>query len=37
MTRSYGVRGFRTFVFRYGKRELMLRGCQSFSGHSGRH
>jgi len=29
-TRSYGVRGFPTFLFRYGDRELMLRGYQSF-------
>jgi len=31
MTRGYGVRGFPTFLFRYGKRELMLRGYQSFA------
>lgn len=29
MTRSYGVRGFPTFLFRYGSKELMLRGYQS--------
>ncbi len=30
MTARYGVRGFPTFVFRYGGREMMLRGYQSF-------
>jgi len=30
-THRYGVRGFPTFVFRCGERELMLRGYQSFS------
>lgn len=30
-TRRYGARGFPTFVFRYGERETMLRGYQSFS------
>lgn len=30
-TRRYGVRGFPAFLFRYGERELMLRGYQSFS------
>jgi len=29
-TRRYGARGFPTFVFRFGERELMLRGYQSF-------
>lgn len=29
-TRRYGARGFPTFVFRYGEREMMLRGYQSF-------
>lgn len=29
-TRRYGARGFPTFVFRYGERETMLRGYQSF-------
>ncbi|HXD42715.1 MAG TPA: DsbA family protein [Ramlibacter sp.] len=31
MTRRYSARGFPTFVFRYGEREIMLRGYQSFS------
>lgn len=31
MTRRYGVRGFPTFLFRCGERELLLRGYQSFS------
>jgi len=30
-TRRYGARGFPTFVFRYGEREVMLRGSQSFA------
>jgi predicted DsbA family dithiol-disulfide isomerase len=30
-TRRYSARGFPTFVFRYGEREIMLRGSQSFS------
>lgn len=30
MTRSYSIRGFPTFLFRYGSKELMLRGYQSF-------
>lgn len=30
-TRRYNARGFPTFVFRYGEREIMLRGSQSFS------
>jgi predicted DsbA family dithiol-disulfide isomerase len=30
-TRGYGVRGFPTFLFRHGDRELMLRGYQSFN------
>lgn len=29
-TRHYGARGFPTFVFRYGERETMLRGSQTF-------
>jgi putative protein-disulfide isomerase len=29
-TRRYGVRGFPTFLFRYGGKELMLRGYQDF-------
>lgn len=29
-TRRYGARGFPTFVLRYGEREMMLRGYQSF-------
>lgn len=31
LTHRYGVRGFPTFVFIYGKRELMLRGYQDFA------
>lgn len=31
MTHRYGVRGFPTFLFRYGSKELLLRGYQSFS------
>jgi len=31
-TRRYGARGFPTFLFRYGERELILRGYQSFRG-----
>lgn len=30
-TRRYNARGFPTFVFRFGGRELMLRGSQSFA------
>lgn len=30
-TRRYSARGFPTFVFRYGEREIMLRGYQSFA------
>ena len=30
-TRRYGARGFPTFVFRYGEREVMLRGSQRFA------
>lgn len=30
-THRYNARGFPTFVFRYGEREIMLRGSQSFS------
>lgn len=30
-TRRYGVRGFPTFLFRYGEQELMLRGYQGFN------
>lgn len=30
-TRQYSARGFPTFVFRYGEREIMLRGYQSFA------
>lgn len=30
-TRHYGARGFPTFVFRFGEREVMLRGSQSFA------
>lgn len=30
-TRRYGARGFPTFVFRYGEREVLLRGSQSFA------
>ncbi len=29
-TRRYGVRGFPTFLFRYGEHETILRGSQSF-------
>ena len=29
-TRRYSARGFPTFVFRYGEREIMLRGYQKF-------
>jgi len=29
-TRQYGVRGFPTFLFRYGEKELLLRGYQSY-------
>lgn len=29
-TRQYGVRGFPTFLFRWGGKELLLRGYQSF-------
>ncbi len=31
-TRQYGARGFPTFLFRWGTKELMLRGYQSFHG-----
>lgn len=30
-TRRYGARGFPTFVFRFGEREVMLRGSQTFA------
>lgn len=30
LTRQYGVRGFPTFLFRWGDKELLLRGYQSF-------
>lgn len=30
-TRRYGVRSFPSFVLRYGEREIMLRGSQSFA------
>ena len=30
VTRKYGVRGFPTFLFRWGDKELLLRGYQSF-------
>ncbi len=30
-TRRYGARGFPTFVFRHGEREMMVRGYQSFA------
>ena len=30
MTHHYGVRGFPTFLFRHGNKELLLRGYQSF-------
>lgn len=30
MTHRYGVRGFPTFLFRHGSKELLLRGYQSF-------
>jgi putative protein-disulfide isomerase len=30
MTRKYGVRGFPTFLFRWGNKEILLRGYQSY-------